>query len=223
MDVVTEAVAFLGGGGSQTDERQVWREAFRAGDRVALWPFAQSGAERRRTVDWFRSALKEFGGPRCQVWGETASGRRLVGVDVVAVPGGNTFALLATLRRIGLFEALREFLAAGGRMYGGSAGAVLAGADIGVAERWDGNDVGLRECGGLDLVGGRDVLPHFTVGMVDEVRGMASRMRRPIICIAEDGGVMVDRGGGLLNLGPADVWEISGERTVRYPEGERWS
>ena len=73
-------------------------------------------------------------------------------MDVVCIPGGNTFTMLHELRSTGLFRLLQEHLRDGGRMYGGSAGAILAGADVGIALVADPNDAGVSDTVALGLL-----------------------------------------------------------------------
>src|SRR5690606_17175045 len=120
--------------------------------------------ERRGSAEWMTTALAARGRFVVDAWHSPEHGERsLRGVDIVAVPGGNTFDLAHTLCSAGLLEILHDHLRRGGDYYGGSAGAILAGRDVGIAATADPNDVGLRDTFGLDLLSGADVLPHYTV------------------------------------------------------------
>jgi dipeptidase E len=146
----------------------------------------------------------------------------LDGVDVIAIPGGNTFNLAHMLRADGLFPLLSSFLERGGGVYGGSAGAVLMGADIGIASIADSNDVGLEETSGLDLVGGLDVLPHYR----RELHGVARAHHRDsghgLLCLPEPSGVIIV-GGKARNVGPAAVHVVTGSSSVTYGPGDSWN
>ena len=150
-------------------------------------------------------------------------GRDLDGVDVVAVPGGNTFDLLHALREAGLLHLLHTHLLGGGSLYGGSAGAVLAGTDVGLARVADPDDVGTTDTRGLDLVCGHDVLPHWTDGQEAAARRHSSATGQPVLAIPERGGVVVAPDGTARSVGPDDVQVITVERTVRRAVGEAWS
>ncbi|MGJ9425366.1 hypothetical protein ACHABX_05920 [Nesterenkonia halotolerans] len=78
---------YLGGGSSETDEENVWTEAFIPGQTVAFWPFATTGAEARRTAsNWFSSALASRGRFAIEQWISPADhDPALPGVDVVAI------------------------------------------------------------------------------------------------------------------------------------------
>lgn len=82
--------------------------------------------------------------------------------DVVAVGGGNTFYLLRELRRSGAAQVLVDEIQQGKPYIGISAGAVVAGPDIGYIRRMDDPSRGLGLIGtrGLGLVDFR-VVPHL--------------------------------------------------------------
>jgi dipeptidase E len=71
--------------------------------------------------------------------------------EVLYVCGGNTYALLAALRRSGAAEVISSWLRAPTSLYVGvSAGSIVAGSSI--ASSSDPNDVGLDDPRGLGLV-----------------------------------------------------------------------
>jgi dipeptidase E len=229
---------FLGGGGTEADEAALWAEAFPAGSRVVIWPFAHRAAvDRRAAGAWATTALLAIDVADVDVWVTTEPGvdrprldqlvvrrrRGLDGVDVVAVPGGNTFDLLQALREVGLLDLLHAHLLRGGSLYGGSAGAVLAGADVDLARAADPDDVGTTDTRGLDLVHGHDVLPHWTDDQEAAARRHSRASGRPVLAIPESGGVVVAPDGTARSVGPDVVQVITAERTVRRAVGEEWS
>ncbi len=110
--------------------------------------------------------------------------------------GGNTFRLLHLLRQTGFDVALRRYALAGGAVYGGSAGAILLGADIGSCERDDPNTVGLSGTRGLDLLGGHDVWCHFVPGQAAQVQAWADASGRSVFALTERAGLCVKSGEG---------------------------
>lgn len=206
---------YLGGGGSETDEAQLWTQAFPVGVTVAIWPFAQTSVEKRRgAINWMSAALNAMGHHTIQAW-ETpeASSGALDHVDVVAIPGGNAFLLLHELRSSGLMDTLRDHIDAGGSVYGGSAGAVLAGRDIGIAAIADTNDTKLESFRALDYLNGLDVLPHYEDDGEATARAHARNTGRPVLCIPETSGVISTASGTLHNAGPSDAYIVHAERT----------
>ncbi len=131
---------YLGGGGSEHDEAALWDEVFIPGQRVSIWSFAMPlGPARTGSMQWLSGALRARGDFTIDAWGLEGtdtdhSAERLQRSHVVAIPGGNTFDLLQHLQQHDLLSALAAFLDDGGQVYGGSAGAILLGADIAIAE-----------------------------------------------------------------------------------------
>ncbi len=86
----------------------------------------------------------------------------LMDFDVIFVDGGNTFYLLEKVRESGFDKAIREYLDRDMGVYVGvSAGTVLVGPDIEIAEPWDDKSItNLKDTMGLDLI---DVVysPHY--------------------------------------------------------------
>ncbi len=218
-----QGLIHLGGGGSEQDEARLWAEAFPPGARVAVWPFAQaSTADRRSAGEWLTAALAALGPYQVEVWlSPDDHDPALDRVDVVAIPGGNTFGLLHTLRQAGLLAALRDHLGRGGAVYGGSAGAVLIGADIGIALVADPNEVGLVDTTGLDLLHGMDVLPHYTDDQLGFARDHHRRTGRPVLGLPERSGVVLS-GATARNVGPDAVHVITRDLAVGYPTDTRW-
>lgn len=214
----------LGGGGSERDEAKLWAEAFPPGARVAVWPFAQSNpAERRYAGEWFTGALAALGPLTVDVWLTPEDhDPSLQDVDVVAIPGGNTFSLLHTLREARLLPALHDHLGRGGGLYGGSAGAVLVGADIGIALAADPNDVGLVDTTALDLLHGMDVLPHYTDDQLGAARDHHRRTGRPVLALPERSGIVLT-GVTARNAGPDPVHVITRDGSVEHAAAVPWS
>jgi dipeptidase E len=83
----------------------------------------------------------------------------LAKADLVVVSGGNTFQLLAEVRRRGLLEKIKSKVGAGARYVGWSAGANLACPTIKTT-----NDMPIVDPGGLDALGlvPFQINPHYS-------------------------------------------------------------
>ncbi|WP_328295253.1 Type 1 glutamine amidotransferase-like domain-containing protein [Kineococcus sp. NBC_00420] len=218
----------LGGGGDEHDEALLWDEVFLPGRRVALWPFAMApGAQRDGSVRWFRAALAARGEFTVQAWGVGQDGEDggdgdLTGVDVVALPGGNTFDLVQEIRQRGLWQPLRTFLDGGGLVYGGSAGAVLLGADIAIAEGLDPNHAGVTDTHGFDRVAGAVLRPHHEPSLTAELRHWSRRHGRVVIGLPERSGLVSD-GTRARAVGPEPLHLVTPDGAEReLPAGTTW-
>ena len=135
--------------------------------------------------------------------------------------GGDTFRLLDHVRGAGFEQAVRELVARGGDYCGGSAGAILACSDIGVAAGLDENEGGLTDLTGLDLAPGLEVLPHYDDTQAVAAREWSSLQARTLVGGPERSGLAV-RDGDTEVVGHESVAVFdSGGVTVRRA-GERW-
>lgn len=75
--------------------------------------------------------------------------------------GGNTFRLLKVLRESGGIEWIKTYLKQGGVYIGGSAGAIIGGADIMPIIYMDANAVVLRDTRGMDMMDGYSTIAHY--------------------------------------------------------------
>jgi len=223
---------YLGGGGSAKDESQLWDLVFQPSQRVAIWPFAQPPEMWQSTLQWLGTSLAERGEFNVFIGDSTLPDHGLANADILAVPGGNTFELLDYIRKHKLEAKFREFLARGSRYYGGSAGAILVGRDVGAADvRYGGlddNTIGMTETRGWDLLEGWVIDPHFEVegprhlAVVEWVKG---RGIKGVIRIPDDCGIAVDeKTGAVLNAGPGvvSIWTES-EGYREHEPGAKWS
>ncbi len=80
----------------------------------------------------------------------------------IFIGGGNTFKLLKDLKANGNMEKIKDYLQAGGVVFGGSAGAIIFGKDIKVCDLVDDNsEIKLEDTTGFDLLDGISILCHY--------------------------------------------------------------
>jgi dipeptidase E len=215
---------FLGGGGSEHDEGLLWDVLFDAGQRVILWPFAQRHPERRRAAgQWLVNALAARGDFHVETWLDD-QGRRphqIHDANVLVISGGNTFDLLAYLRQHDWLSDVREFVAGGGRVYGGSAGAILLGADVAIAAVMDSNDAGIDDTHALDLLSGCVVHPHYKPRHAPAAHEWAREYGVPVLGIPERAGVV--EGHAARNTGPGTVHVFTANGHRAHHAQDTWT
>lgn len=145
---------------------------------------------------WVDAVFSPLGVADIQMWTELESHapQELQAFGGVYIGGGNTFTLLHLLRASGFDSALRRFALEGGAIYGGSAGAILLGADIASCERDDPNTVGLRDTTALNLTGGYDVWCHYRPEQREQVQAHSNANGRPVYALPERGGLCTEGG-----------------------------
>ena len=90
-------------------------------------------------------------------------GKRICKANYLYVTEGNTFEILKILKEKGYVKPMKKAMDQGATYIGASAGAIIAGKDILLAEDFDRNEVGLKEneMEALGLFEGT-ILPHCT-------------------------------------------------------------
>lgn len=91
----------------------------------------------------------------------SGEGRLNEDVDYVYVSEGNTFVILDYIRKHGLVAYIQEWVRNGTVYIGASAGAMIAGDEIRLAEDFDSNTVGMRNYDALKLFDGA-IIPHYS-------------------------------------------------------------
>ncbi len=180
----------MAGGGTPRQSEAVdaaFRQLVR-GPRLLYVPFARDDEPAVRLRELRASFATEIGS--IEVWGDPYElPRPLPAYDAVYIDGGNTFQLMATVRSAGLGLALADYLAAGGLIYGMSAGAILFGASLAPAAFFDANDAGLADFSGLGLLAGTSIWPHYLPENDGELRTFAAREGHEVIGVGEEAAV----------------------------------
>jgi dipeptidase E len=159
-------------------------------------PVAMNGVEPSydACLAWVTSVFAPLGVTDIVMWTDLM-GKTLDDVrpfSAVYIGGGNTFRLLHALRTSGVDRVLATYIADGGIVYGGSAGAIVLGADITTAAHADPNTAGLQDTRGLDVVDGCSIWCHFDPAQATRVETYARERAHPVIALSEDAGVVVE-------------------------------
>lgn len=212
----------LAGGGSAKQEAAVWDAMLDGVSRLLYWPVALSGEMLRGAEGWLCASLGDRPGLEVTTWLDLSQhhGDDLDAFDLVFIGGGNTYDLLHRLRAANLGPALTHFIRAGGAYYGGSAGAIVAGTNVGLARGLDTDRHHDTDHSGLGLVP-VDVLPHFSEARIELAKTWsAGHGERPLLGIPEASGVWFS-GERVVALGPdpVDIYR-RGEHISRHHRGE---
>lgn len=108
--------------------------------------------------------------------------------DAIFIGGGNTYKLLHFIYQRKIANEIVEFIASGGVVYGGSAGAIILGKDIRTVE--EENDKDYIHSDGLNLLGDRSVICHYTGLLDDKVFQIAKKIDGEIIALPEHSGII---------------------------------
>ena len=150
-------------------------------------------------LEWFTGIYAPYGITNIQMCTDLNAAPDLGQFTAVFIGGGNTFKLLKEIKDAGFDTKLIEYLAQGGFLYGGSAGAIICGNSIEAAyygDSSDVNDVGLEDLTGLNLLGGMDVWCHYTPKDDEQIVKYAA----DLYILYEESGLFM-HGSGITGIG----------------------
>ena len=158
---------FICGGGSGEQTRKALRrlnEVIRHDLPCLYIPLAMEEERYDSCFEWITGELEcvEIPGIEMVRSAEELALKNLEDYGFLFIGGGNTFRLLYELKRVHMFEPIREYLRNGGTAFGGSAGAIIFGEDLESCALDDANEVGLKDTEGFDVLCGISFLCHFT-------------------------------------------------------------
>ncbi|WP_437321972.1 Type 1 glutamine amidotransferase-like domain-containing protein [Sorangium sp. So ce385] len=198
----------VGGGGSAADEARVLdRFAGRVGKRgrILNLPWARRDPSAPELARWAQETLSAHGMRRVDTLAAVElPAQPLDAYDGVFLGGGNTYLLLSRLRATGLAALLVRAIESGLPCYGGSAGAIVLGADIGTCAHLDRNEIDLSDESGLNVLGGRAVWCHYRPTDEPALRAFSSARRVEVLAISEGAGFAFD-GSALSSIGPGEA------------------
>ena len=158
---------FICGGGSGKQTEKALRRLNEVIDHTlpCLYiPLAMEADQYDSCYEWITGELKNVEIPGIEMIrsAEELSRKHLSDYSFLFIGGGNTFRLLSEIKRVNMFEPIREYLQNGGVAFGGSAGAIIFGEDLESCALDDDNEVGLTDTNGFDVLRGVSFLCHFT-------------------------------------------------------------
>ena len=189
----------LGGGGGASDSRlldEVFARWIGSQGRLLYLPCALRGIRSFEScLEWIKDTFASFNITDITMWTDLSEHRAsdLDQFDAVYVGGGNTFALLAELRKSGFENHLSEYVRRGKAVYGGSAGAAVLGRDIRTVSYLDCNEVGLVETTGLDLAIGHAIWVHYQPQDDSLIDAYVRQYQQSVIALSERSGIVIEQ------------------------------
>jgi len=165
--------------------------------RVAFIPTASVVEDDRTFMAIDRQELVDIGIPEENITNLELDHPITVGelgnYDVVFVDGGNTFYLLEKMRESGFDKAIAEYISKDtGVFVGVSAGTIVMGPDIAVAEPWDDRSKGkLEDTKGLGYTKAA-YAPHYKEESATILEELRSKANYEIHELRDDSAVLAD-------------------------------
>ncbi|MFZ3580187.1 Type 1 glutamine amidotransferase-like domain-containing protein [Virgibacillus sp. DJP39] len=168
--------------------------------------------------EWITSVFKPIGIENITMWTDLdkKSIHDLNKFSAVYIGGGNTFSLLNDLRTSEFDKVLTAYIANEGVIYGGSAGAIVLGANIMTSAHMDPNNIDFQNFDGLGLIGDYSLWCHYHVKNDHLINDYIKDYKKPVIALAEETGVCFDN-KSLIVIGnaPAYVFEDQSKREIK--------
>ena len=190
---------FLGGGGNETQAKEIddlYGKTVGVGAKVLYIPIAWTKPEQFNSCfEWFKKSYARFDFEIEMLTDlNSVDHSFLEEFDSIYIGGGNTFALLKTLKETNFIDSLYKFIDSGRPVYGGSAGAIVLGENISTAfigNQTDENKVQLTDFSGLNVCNGYSIKAHYE-REVEVVKKFSAEHNTPVLNIPEDGGVFIE-------------------------------
>lgn len=137
--------------------------------------------------------------------------------DAIYIGGGNTWNLMRELRDSGFSQELIKYLKNGGRVYGGSAGAIVLGKNIDTHD--DENKTNLKDTSGFNLLNGYSVACHYKDEQRDQFKEWAMSHSSPILCLPEETGLILGSDFAVcVGTKPCVIYRANGTKKEIQPE-----
>lgn len=213
---------YLSGGGGKEQTKcidRVFASELDGGKPLLYLPIAMNPDDisYEECYKWIQGVFTPFGVSDITMWvdlrGMTLDD--LKGFSGVYIGGGNTFSLMQDFLQSGFHTILTRFIDEGGMIYGGSAGAIVAGSNIATSIHMDDNQVGLKTFNGLRLLEDFAVWCHYEEENDPLISSFIEVHDQPVIALSEETGI-VRKNGRMIVLGtkPAFVFDTEIKRAV---------
>ena len=210
----------LSGGGTKTDIRLVKLvvSLIPKKGRLLYIPVAMPSTSYSfgQCYDRITTTFKRYGLQRVDMWTDLRDRKYedLAKYSAVFIGGGNTFHLLNLMRKTRFDRLLIRYIKDDKPVYGGSAGAILLGRDIGTAYFGgdaDKNEVGIKNLKGLNFANGYSLSCHHNKKSYDkDVIKYSTRTGIPTIALPDGTGLHV-KGKMIVVVGPKSATVFKGK------------
>jgi dipeptidase E len=143
--------------------------------------------------EWITGVFNPLGVDQIVMWTdlENKSSADLKCFSAVYIGGGNTFHLLKILNDTHFSKVIRDYLEAGGIVYGGSAGGIILGSHIMTCAINDENNDQSEDHEGLGLLGRYAILCHYEKEHESFIQSFIHEFQLPIIALTEETGLYI--------------------------------
>ena len=213
---------FLAGGGKEHNYSSVGGIFFKGIKKILYIPLAWPNDDFQSCLSWFTKVTKKFGKIKIDMLIDSKRKDDLNRYDGVFIGGGNTFKLLKRLKEGKLDKKLIKYYKEGGKIFGGSAGAIIFGNNINISlvcKDKDVNLVGLKNTKGMNILKNYDIQAHYIDNQIKDHLSYIVKAKRDVVAIPE-GSAIVVKGKQYKVIGKNPVTIITKTKINKYKPGK---
>lgn len=212
---------FLSGGGNEKDSARLDREfasSLKAGGSLVYVPVAMDEGRHIKCLEWFKSVFEPLWHGEIRMLSDLGKRKGLADVGGIYIGGGDTARLMDATLSTNFGSYLREAIAHGIPIYGGSAGAIVLGKTTETAPKTKQENI---ELAGLNMLHGYSVVCHHNSTDYADTERLACELNQPLIVLSEQSGALLED-NVIISIGTKPVVLVTktGEVTEVKP-GER--
>lgn len=184
---------FLGGGGTAEESRLLdgrFVALLNVAKPVVYIPNAMESRPYSECLEWFTDTMSALGVQNIQLWDDlrpqSDDPHSIAGVYM---GGGNAAKLLREIRASGFDAFLERAIEGGVPVYGGSAGAIILGADIRTVP--EARNLASADAQGLNQLSDVVVVCHYTDDQSKSTQELVATLGYPVVALPEKSGVYI--------------------------------
>jgi len=216
-------IVILGGGGNEKLSYAIDKLFFKGVKKILYIPLAWPNDDFKSCLKWFKNLTSKIGTFKIDMLTNWKQKIDLNKYDAVYIGGGNTFKLLKRIKEGGLDSKLIDFYKKGGRIFGGSAGAIIFGNNISIASHCKDKDINLvrlKNMKGMNIVNGFDIQCHYEDDQINEHIKYVNKTKRNVIAIPEESGLLI-KGKSYKAIGLKPITIFTTRSIKKYKSGEK--
>lgn len=212
---VTGLNIFISGGGTAEQSAALDRLYFgglKEGSKITYIPVAIRGKRSFAACAlWFEDLLSRYGKFDVAIVDDLNTKEiQWQDSEALYIGGGNTYSLLREIDVSGCRESVVKFAVTGKPVYGGSAGAVVLGRDIGIIETMDRDRFNTIDTTGLNLIKGYSIYPHYDESADPVILQYIAKTSIPVLALPENAGVWIS--SAVTPVGRVVMFDSNGKR-----------
>ena len=223
----SKGLIFIGGGGNAEESKTLDKNFITSlsNDRLLYIPLALEPKTDgyNSCLTWLTNSLKPLTDHHLDIKMlsniQDISHFKLENFSAIYIGGGNTYKLLNLFHSSGFDSQLIKYHLSGGTIYGGSAGAIILGNDIGIVSEENNQNFTWED--GLNLLSDHSILCHYKESKINNVFEYIGEKNKKVIALPERTGIKIVNNNALVEgYEPAILFDTNNDIKVYKPGSE---